>query len=279
MVLLAAATLQLVVGASPLRLGDGRFISVDPSRESANPANPQSWNRYAYALDNPLEYVDKNGLWPTRIRKEILEAVFGGVLTPQQIALLEKVSAEQDSITKGQDPNNANWHGQCTPSQSMSQCGAGISDWINRNLAIASVQGNLFGLNDAALTYFAKAGHTLTNLGSPTHAAVDGTPTTWYGVFGKGSMAHVVGESDEIMDWYGIGQSVRNLIGGFIHAFPKYASKLGDPAAAAQKAIEKIVDSRYAPLIGIPGVETQREMARQCALGNRAACGEIPDIK
>jgi RHS repeat-associated protein len=58
----------------------GRFMSVDPSRESVSPANPQSWNRYAYALNNPLAYVDRNGLWPTRIHNEIIEAVFGGVL-------------------------------------------------------------------------------------------------------------------------------------------------------------------------------------------------------
>ncbi len=30
----------------------GRFTSVDPFRESADPANPQSWNRYAYTLNN-----------------------------------------------------------------------------------------------------------------------------------------------------------------------------------------------------------------------------------
>ncbi len=66
----------------------GRFMSVDPSRESVSPANPQSWNRYAYALNNPLAYVDRNGLWPTRIHNEIIEAVFGGVLTRHQVALL-----------------------------------------------------------------------------------------------------------------------------------------------------------------------------------------------
>src|SRR5262249_30044877 len=31
---------------------------------SANPANPQSWNRYAYALNNPLTLVDPLGLDP-----------------------------------------------------------------------------------------------------------------------------------------------------------------------------------------------------------------------
>lgn len=40
----------------------GRFLSVDPVMdiESAM-ANPQMWNRYAYALNNPMVYVDPSG--------------------------------------------------------------------------------------------------------------------------------------------------------------------------------------------------------------------------
>jgi RHS repeat-associated protein len=39
----------------------GRFLSTDPAGDSAKPAAPQSWNRYAYALNNPLKYVDPDG--------------------------------------------------------------------------------------------------------------------------------------------------------------------------------------------------------------------------
>ncbi len=38
-----------------------RFLSVDPSRASATPKVPQSWNRYSYALNSPLKYVDPDG--------------------------------------------------------------------------------------------------------------------------------------------------------------------------------------------------------------------------
>ena len=38
----------------------GRFTSVDPV--SGWPSDPQSWNRYAYARNNPLKYVDPSGL-------------------------------------------------------------------------------------------------------------------------------------------------------------------------------------------------------------------------
>ncbi len=40
----------------------GRFSSVDPLLESGIPTNPKTWNRYAYALNNPLRFSDPTGL-------------------------------------------------------------------------------------------------------------------------------------------------------------------------------------------------------------------------
>src|SRR6185437_13684669 len=54
----------------------GRFMSVDPSRVSMDPAQPQSWNRYSYVLNNPLRYVDHNGLWPSDIHDQIYKNSF-----------------------------------------------------------------------------------------------------------------------------------------------------------------------------------------------------------
>jgi len=42
----------------------GRFTSVDPTLESIDPANPQTLNRYSYALNNPLAFIDPDGLDP-----------------------------------------------------------------------------------------------------------------------------------------------------------------------------------------------------------------------
>ncbi len=39
----------------------GRFTSVDPENAGADPGDPQSWNGYAYARNNPLLYVDPDG--------------------------------------------------------------------------------------------------------------------------------------------------------------------------------------------------------------------------
>jgi RHS repeat-associated protein len=41
----------------------GRWASPDPAGLAAvDPTNPQSWNRYAYVMNNPLSYVDPLGL-------------------------------------------------------------------------------------------------------------------------------------------------------------------------------------------------------------------------
>ena len=38
----------------------GRFLSVDPI-DSAKPKSPQTWNKYSYANNNPVNNVDPNG--------------------------------------------------------------------------------------------------------------------------------------------------------------------------------------------------------------------------
>jgi RHS repeat-associated protein len=39
----------------------GRFMSPDSIANDWELANPQTWNRYAYARNNPLAYVDPDG--------------------------------------------------------------------------------------------------------------------------------------------------------------------------------------------------------------------------
>ena len=52
-------------GARYFRAQSGRFITVDPVMNAeAALANPQRWNRYAYALNNPLKFSDPDGRDP-----------------------------------------------------------------------------------------------------------------------------------------------------------------------------------------------------------------------
>jgi RHS repeat-associated protein len=50
-------------GARYFSGAQGRFTSTDPLLNSGHPANPQTWNRYSYALNNPLRYTDPTGMY------------------------------------------------------------------------------------------------------------------------------------------------------------------------------------------------------------------------
>lgn len=50
----------------------GRFTSVDPSNDSGDPQDPQSWNRYAYGHNNPLKYIDPDGNIPIETLLDIV---------------------------------------------------------------------------------------------------------------------------------------------------------------------------------------------------------------
>jgi RHS repeat-associated protein len=44
----------------------GRFTAPDPLMNSGRPWDPQTWNRYAYALNNPMNIVDTTGLYDVK---------------------------------------------------------------------------------------------------------------------------------------------------------------------------------------------------------------------
>ncbi len=48
-------------GARYYRADLGRFLTVDPGQASATLPDPQGWNAYGYARNNPLRYVDPDG--------------------------------------------------------------------------------------------------------------------------------------------------------------------------------------------------------------------------
>src|SRR5579864_1233649 len=82
-----------------LSSAQGRFTSPDPSNLSVDFWVPQSWNRYSYTLNNPLAYVDRNGLWPTWIHNQIINEAFPG-LSGQQLQTLRTASHDTDYNNK-----------------------------------------------------------------------------------------------------------------------------------------------------------------------------------
>jgi RHS repeat-associated protein len=48
------------IGAREYHAGFGRFVSVDPVMDLAD---PQQWNAYAYSNNSPVTFSDPTGLW------------------------------------------------------------------------------------------------------------------------------------------------------------------------------------------------------------------------
>jgi RHS repeat-associated protein len=51
------------------RPGLGRFLSVDPAL--GNPANPQSWNRYSYVQNQPINFLDGTGAYREDFHRDL----------------------------------------------------------------------------------------------------------------------------------------------------------------------------------------------------------------
>ncbi len=49
-----------------------RFLSPDPSVDGVHVSDPQSWNSYSYALNNPLVFVDTDGKAPTHFLETMI---------------------------------------------------------------------------------------------------------------------------------------------------------------------------------------------------------------
>jgi RHS repeat-associated protein len=53
--------------ADPLSIRRGRFLSIDPTWDSADRSTPQSWNRYAYVMNNSVNMTDPDGKCPSSL--------------------------------------------------------------------------------------------------------------------------------------------------------------------------------------------------------------------
>jgi len=86
----------------------GRFMQTDPKAKSAHMLNPQSWNRYAYTLNNPLKYVDPDGMdvvlaanLSAKDRAYIVNNLARMYATPAGKAMLQRADASKFTITVG----------------------------------------------------------------------------------------------------------------------------------------------------------------------------------
>ena len=186
----------------------GRFISSDPSNISIEFRMPQSWNRYAYALNNPLAMVDDNGLWPNSTHGEIIDNAFPG-LTSNERNILKASSYNMDYKNKlygdidPQDPRASYLHEMSDgnaydkdPASAMFVARELADRFISDNEAAAAdsqrdwIASGHTDLNPASLVLFGNALHPVTDGTSPTHEGFQ----PWYGPRDPRAVLHVLGE-------------------------------------------------------------------------------------
>ncbi len=144
----------------------GRFTSVDPAlQQMRSMVNPQNWNGYTYAIDNPLTYVDHNGKWPTAIHNLIIRLAFPG-LSQAYIKNIQDGSFSVDFPTTLLE-SHANEHAMRRPGQTVEQAQQGyqqfINEWSERALKFGP------GVNNFSMHYFGNAIHPIMDNTSPAH--------------------------------------------------------------------------------------------------------------
>jgi RHS repeat-associated protein len=132
----------------------GRFIS--PDTVVPGPSNPQAWNRYAYALNNPTKYTDPSG-HDVRMGSAYNLSFKGGVtylqglgtasadanlllqawdtfesVAPDQAKLME---ASSEQYVRGRDP----WSGAVTVDPPGGTTWIGIENGINEPARLAAI--------------------------------------------------------------------------------------------------------------------------------------------
>jgi RHS repeat-associated protein len=169
----------------------GRFMSPDPSNLGVDIYLPQTWNRYAYVVNNPLSLVDKNGLWPTRIHEQIIDNAFPG-LTPGMRQALKNASYDMDHKAGAQETVNAPEHAMSEGDWADDNHVQRTADFINNSEAAATdaqAQWSDMGaanISPVALLQFGNALHTISDGTSPSHEG--GQP--WDGVWHLSSAWH-----------------------------------------------------------------------------------------
>jgi hypothetical protein len=177
-------------------------MSPDLSNLSVDFWLPQTWNRYSYALNNPLAFVDQNGMWPTNIHNQIINEAFPG-LGKDQLKTLQQASHDTDyknqvdghspqdvevSFVHGmsdgehqQDPMEAQQEGDAFIAKNEQVAEQTQADWI------ASGQS---GVAPNALTAFGNALQTVEDRTSPAHEGNQ----PWYGSWHWSAVQHVWAE-------------------------------------------------------------------------------------
>ncbi len=252
----------------------GRFMTPDPSPAGIAPADPQSWNLYSYVRNRPTRSVDVGGYWATDVHAQIVTFALQGYVSAGELAALRN---EQYVMDKDQSPADQYMHAMMSPGQNAGEVSNAMWCFVAGRIGTAQQGVTASGSFTAeGLAALGDAIHTVQDYTSPTHTSAAGDPLVWRGAL-HGGLAHWEGEASPMADWSRIGDAVRLTMAAYMQANPAAAAQHGLTektfGAEAQKRIEDYVHWFYAGS-NFQNNNIQEEAARQCALGNPAACGE-----
>jgi len=269
-------------GARYMSSAQGRFASPDPSPGGIAVQNPQSWNLYSYVRNRPTRFVDENGLWPTELHKTIIDVALSGYLSSGELARLTARQEVMDYGPSSQSPKFSHQHFMRSARQTATQGAHEAWSFVTtQGLPATGKLGAGGALSLAALDDLGDAMHTVQDFTSPAHANSNGEPYIWRGPLGENVryIGHYIGEEGPQKDWARFGQAIRLTMALLIQYAPRAARERGLTAtnldAEAAKRISAYVTSFFSTMPGSmfgPSQAMQEDAARQCALGNPAAC-------
>jgi len=141
------------------------------------------------------------------------------------------------------------------------------------------------GLNGSftsvSLDWLGDAIHTAEDYTSPMHTSPSGEPLVWRGAL-HGGFQHWQGENSPSDNWADFGKAIRLTMAAFMQANPELAKKHGLTDATfdaeADRRISQYVENFFLMSGNVMGTDRNKEgAARQCALGNPAACEQWED--
>ena len=253
----------------------GRFMSPDRTPFGIAPGDPQSWNLYSYARNKPTTAIDVGGSWYTPIHKQMVDISLNGIMSAGEIAQLQHRQDVMDANASGMDDQRG--HYMALPGQDPQVAKNNSDNLIDSNIAAASQGTDASGnMSSGALDHLGDAMHTLEDMTSPMHTTDNGTPLVWYGNFGHfgtNGVLHWMGENDASDSWARFGQAIRLTLAAYVQANPVGAGKHGLNGDNFMKEADRRTSEYVTQYYNMyRASEPEAEAARQCALGNPAAC-------
>lgn len=252
----------------------GRFMSPDPTPFGIAPGDPQSWNLYSYARNRPTTAIDVGGAWYTPIHRQMVDIALSGLMSSGEIAQLQHRQDVMDSTASGMEDQSG--HYMALPGQDPQVAKQNADKSIVGNIAQAEQGTDASGnMSSDALNHLGDAMHTLEDMTSPMHTTDDGTPLVWYGKFGRGGtngILHFLGESSPADNWARFGWAIRVTLAAYVQADPVAAAKHGLNGDNFEKEADRRTSDFISQFYSMRNDPAGEDAARQCALGNPAAC-------